>query len=272
MYPLITPVCGDLPWRYPDGRLIRHLRVAAKPALREKQIHLWVAKPVLSVSSLHDLQQVLSPAEQVRMQHIRSERYRSLFVETHAALRHVLGLYTGAAPRELRFGIDADLRPLLIWPVHQPPIYFGVVCSEYLTIVVLQLTPDLEMKISNEADLDPAGSSHLTFCVGKNQMLTITSPEPAVEAHLFALDTLAMRAGADDHKEWSALRFTRDAEESAGPNALPSAPSARALRHGEGEVCGESDVVERVLGPDPVVGYTTGQVVQNRGVLRRSSG
>jgi hypothetical protein len=256
MYPLITPVCGDQPWQCPEVRLIRHLRVAAKPALKEKQIHLWLARPVLSVSSLHDLQKVLSPGEQVRMAQIRSERYRSVFVETHASLRHVLGLYMGAAPRELRFGTDSGQRPLLVWPVHEPPVYFGVVCSEYLTIVVLQLTPDLEMKISPAPEVD-AVRSHLKFCVGKNQVLTITSSETAVEAHLFALDTLAMRAGA---------------EESAGPNALPAAPSASPLRHGEGEVCGESDVVGRILRPGPVVGYTTGQVVQNRGVLRRSSG
>jgi hypothetical protein len=234
LYPLITPVPPPASWK---GCFVRHASSETRPALDGDEIHVWVAEPVASPQRLHQMEQALGAGERARLPSIRTESYRSAFVETHAVLRQVLSLYTGVSPCDLKFGFDSTGRPTLLWPESEPPIRFGFVYSEPLAIVALRQCHEIDLRIVDSASVAPAGSHHhgVAFFVARHQVVTLDSSDPVTDVHLFPMDARTVVPGSESG-------------------------------HSDRAVSGCTGVVGGILGPDPVVGDTGGQVVHGRAV------
>lgn len=247
LYPLITPVPpGPCDWK---GRFVRHLNPEPRPALSQGEVHVWIAGPVASPQRLHQLEQALGAGERSRMPSIRSESYRSSFVETHAVLRHVLSLYVRAAPAGLLFGFDHAQCPALLWPPQDPPLRFGLVFHEPFAIVALRQNYAIDLRIGADCE-PPSAAGSIAFYVARKQIVTLDSPGPVSDVHLFPMDARTLLAPGE-----------------ALPAALPGL-----VGHVDGEVGGGADVVGPILGPDPVVRDPGRKVVHRRGMARGRPG
>jgi hypothetical protein len=227
----VPPPAG---WR---GCFVRHPSSSARPVLEGHGIHVWIAEPVTSPQRLHQMEHALGAGERARLPSIRTESYRSAFVETHAVLRQVLSLYTDVSPCDLKFGFDSNGRPTLLWPELEPPIRFGFVYSEPFAIVALRLCFPIDLSIIDSDSIRLSGSDHhgVAFYVARRQVVTLDSMDPVADVHLFPMDART---------------------------AVPESDSG----HGDREVSGGADVIGSILGPDPVVGDSRGEVVHRSGV------
>lgn len=81
----------------------------------QERLPQWVADATLLDSRERDRAQRLAPADN-----------RTMFLASHAALRLVLSLYTGTAPRELAFETRQGQRPELVSSAEPLPVRFSL--------------------------------------------------------------------------------------------------------------------------------------------------
>ena len=91
------------------------------PELASTEIHIWEFPLTISDSELNAFAKLLSEDERIRASRFRFPRDSSRFTVARASVRSILGGYTGAAARDLRFdysrygkpslaGVTADIR------------------------------------------------------------------------------------------------------------------------------------------------------------------
>lgn len=194
MYPLIIPVSPHPSITGILRRFVRHHDTVLQPPLMPSEVHVWVARPMVSAPSLHEWEDLLGDGERARLTAVSRESWRRPFVETHAVLRQVLARYAGVPPSALEFGLDARNQPELLRPRLDPPIHLGLVRSGIVTVVALQLQPDPRLRISTGPE--PSSARDVVFRIGKQSIVTIELPQFVSELHMFSLcaETSQVRA------------------------------------------------------------------------------
>jgi 4'-phosphopantetheinyl transferase len=84
--------------------------------LPDGEVHLWHAWLRISAEESSRLLGMLSPDEIAAAHNFTVDAPRHQYVVSRAMLRILLARYAGAAPQELRFGIEAMGKPILIDP------------------------------------------------------------------------------------------------------------------------------------------------------------
>ena len=89
------------PW--PDG--------PARPAAAADEVHVWRVRLGQDEAAARALSALLAEDEQRRAARFHFRKDRDRFVAARGALRAILGLYTGVAPRRLRFSYEKHGKP-----------------------------------------------------------------------------------------------------------------------------------------------------------------
>ncbi len=84
-----------------------------RPALSGDEVHVWRARLDVDAAALRGLWESLSADERARADRFHFRVDREHFVAARGGLRAILGRYTGAEPRRLRFAYDAYGKPSL---------------------------------------------------------------------------------------------------------------------------------------------------------------
>jgi 4'-phosphopantetheinyl transferase len=129
------------PWRVPT----------AAPVLAKGTVHLWRIPLDRRPEPTEREFALLSEDERARADRFHFPRDRRRFVVAHAALRLILGLYTGKSPESLRFEVGRYGKPTL---AGGPGPCFNLTHSGELAVV--GLAPDRELGVDVEQLRDMA--------------------------------------------------------------------------------------------------------------------
>ncbi len=95
------------------------------------EVHVWhlLAEHVTEPATLRAIHALLSADEAVRMNALRHEKDRSLFLLSRGLMRSVLASYLGCQGHEVCFGSDAHGKPILRANTHPRPLHFNLTHS-----------------------------------------------------------------------------------------------------------------------------------------------
>jgi 4'-phosphopantetheinyl transferase len=104
--------------------------------LAPREVHTWLAGPPGDPPAEADFD-ILSEDERARARRFRFDRDRTRFVHAHAALRRVLGRYTGCDPAGIVFTTGEHGKPALYPDLSRPPLHFNLSHSRHLAAVAV---------------------------------------------------------------------------------------------------------------------------------------
>lgn len=95
------------------------------------EVHLWhlLTEHVADAATLEAVKALLSGEELVRMNCLRHEKDRSLFLWSRGVMRSVLASYLGCLGHEVCFASDAHGKPILRRETHDRRLYFNLTHS-----------------------------------------------------------------------------------------------------------------------------------------------
>lgn len=94
--------------------------------LAENEVHVWLTSLEQPEAVMLQLQQTLSPDEQLRAGKFRFDRDRRRFVIARGVLRTLLGRYLQIPPAHLQFAYGEHGKPWLDVPVVGKPLHFNL--------------------------------------------------------------------------------------------------------------------------------------------------
>jgi 4'-phosphopantetheinyl transferase len=105
-----------------------------RPRLAEGEVHVWRVRLNQNEATRRELSESLSADERERAGRFHFRRDREHFTVARGALRSILGLYTGVAPRLLRFSYDEYGKPSLCGEAGVAPLRFNLSHSNELAL------------------------------------------------------------------------------------------------------------------------------------------
>ena len=96
------------------------------PALQASEVHVWLVNLDRPVPACGEPLSILSGPERERAARFVFDRDRARFVAARAALRRLLGRYTGIAPERIEFDYGAEGKPRLRGSTAAAPLQFNL--------------------------------------------------------------------------------------------------------------------------------------------------
>jgi len=106
----------------------------ATPTLPANEVHVWRASLAQPETVLLQLQQTLSPDEQLRAAKFRFDRDRHRFIIARGVLRTLLDRYLYMLPAQLQFAYNEYGKPSLDTPAPGKPLHFNLSHSHELAL------------------------------------------------------------------------------------------------------------------------------------------
>jgi 4'-phosphopantetheinyl transferase len=106
---------------------------AAPVALEGDRVHLWLIDTRRIRTQIDTCAAVLGTDESARARRFRMPDLSARFVLAHGAVRHILGMYVDADPRQLRFTHNAYGKPAL----QSHPIHFNLSYADHLALLAV---------------------------------------------------------------------------------------------------------------------------------------
>jgi 4'-phosphopantetheinyl transferase len=103
------------------------------PKLSANEVHLWAVALKPSQISPNDVQDLLSPEEQVRTKSYVVDKPREAFVISRCALRNILGRYLGQSPCDVAIANDSNGKPRLAGD----DVHFNLAHSGNLALIAM---------------------------------------------------------------------------------------------------------------------------------------
>ena len=102
--------------------------------LVENEVHVWRASLEAPLSTIYDLQSILSEEEVRRAMQFHFEKDRLHWIVAHGILRRLLGQYLDIDPHKVRFMINAYGKPFTVYPPHGSRLQFNLSHSADLAL------------------------------------------------------------------------------------------------------------------------------------------
>ncbi len=157
----------------PDNLTSTWRVLTAAPVLAGGTVHLWRIPLDSRPEPVEGQLALLNDEERTRAARFHFPRDRRRFVAAHAALRLILGLYTGKSPKSVRFEVGRHGKPTL---ADGHDLRFNLTHSGELAVVGLASDRDLGVDVEQLREMPDLQSIAARFFTPSEQVALLTFP------------------------------------------------------------------------------------------------